>query len=136
MYVPTLLKTHFSSTGFVNVHCKTENVGQYGQQSLLECAVNTSEGVTDVVIRTVSWKKEGVDDPLLVFHNGKLIKKQPGYSFAEPSWNNRNMNVSLHITDTAVENQGGYTCTVMTDRGSSETSEISLKVTGESFSHV
>ncbi|XP_030254903.1 uncharacterized protein LOC115570214 [Sparus aurata] len=118
------------NAGFVNVHCKTENMGQYGQQSLLECAVKTSEGVTDVVIRTVSWKKEGVDDPLLVFHNGKLIKKQPGYSFAEPSWNNRNMNVSLHITDTAVDDQGVFTCMVMTDRGG-ETSETTLKVTAK-----
>ena len=110
-------------------------MGQYGQHSLLECAVKTSEGVTDVEIQAVSWRKEGVDDPLLVFHNGKLIKKQPGYSFAEPSWNTRNMNVSLHITDTAVEDQGVYTCMVMTDSGG-ETSETSLKVTGESFSHV
>ncbi|KAM8772484.1 CD276 antigen homolog isoform 2-T7 [Acanthopagrus schlegelii] len=115
--------------GFVNVQCKTENVGQYGQQSLLECAVETSQGVTDVVIRTVSWKKEGVDEPLLVFHKEQTIK-QPRYSFAEPSWNNRNMNVSLHITNTAVEDQGVYTCVVMTDRGG-ETSEIRLKVTAK-----
>ncbi|XP_073325112.1 butyrophilin subfamily 1 member A1-like [Pagrus major] len=118
-----------ASTGFVNVQCKTENVGQYGQLSLLECAVETSQEVTDVVIRTVSWKKEGVDDPLLVFHRGGT-KKQPGYSFAAPSWNTKNMNVSLHITDTAVEDQGVYTCTVMTDRGFT-TSETSLKVTAK-----
>ena len=113
------------------MQCKTENMGQYGQQSLLECAVKTSQGVTDVVIRTVSWKKEGVDEPLLVFHKGQTIK-QPRCSFAEPSWNNRNMNVSLHITNTAVEDQGVYTCVVMTDRGG-ETSETRLKVTGESL---
>lgn len=127
-------KTHFSATGFVDVNCKTQNMGQYGQQSLLECAVETSQEAAGAVFRTVSWKKEGIDEPLLLFHKGETIK-QPGYSFAEPSWNNRNMNVSLHITDTAVDDQGVYTCMVMTDRGV-ETSETTLKVTGESFSHV
>ncbi|XP_073325153.1 butyrophilin subfamily 1 member A1-like [Pagrus major] len=119
-----------ANTGFVNVQCKTENVGQYGQLSLLECTVKTSQEATDLEIRTVSWKKEGVDEPLLVFHQGELTKKQPGYSFAEPSWNSRNMNVSLHITNTAVEAQGVYTCTVVTDRGFT-TSETSLKVTAK-----
>ncbi|XP_036967334.1 uncharacterized protein zgc:174863 isoform X2 [Acanthopagrus latus] len=128
IFIFTLILTA-GKASFVNVHCKTENMGQYGQQSLLECAVETSQGVTDVVIRTVSWKKEGVDEPLLVFHKEQTIK-QPRYSFAEPSWNNRNMNVSLHITNTAVEDQGVYTCVVMTDRGG-ETSETRLKVTAK-----
>ncbi|KAM8773610.1 CD276 antigen homolog isoform 2-T3 [Acanthopagrus schlegelii] len=128
IFIFTLIVTA-GKAGFVNVHCKTENVGQYGQQSLLECAVETSQGVTDVVIRTVSWKKEGVDEPLLVFHKEQTIK-QPRYSFAEPSWNNMNMNVSLHITNTTLEDQGVYTCVVMTDRGG-ETSETRLKVTAK-----
>ncbi|XP_073326667.1 poliovirus receptor-like isoform X2 [Pagrus major] len=118
-----------ANTGFVNVQCKTENVGQYGQLSLLECAVKTSQEETDLEIRAVSWKKEGVDEPLLVFHRGGTTK-QPGYSFAEPSWNSKNMNVSLHITNTAVEDQGVYTCTVVTDRGVI-TTETSLKVTAK-----
>lgn len=119
----------FSSTAFLNVECKDEKVGQYGQQTLLECVVKTLQN--DVEIRVVTWKKKDQKDqrPLLLVNRG-LPEPKPGYSFAEPFWNVRNMNVSLLITNTAVEHQGDYTCMVMTDSGDGSSS-ISLKVTGE-----
>ncbi|XP_044044986.1 uncharacterized protein zgc:174863 isoform X2 [Siniperca chuatsi] len=114
---------------FINVQCKTENVGQYGQQSLLECVIQTGKDVTDAQILVVTWKKQGDEGPLLVFNRG-VTKHQPGFSFAEPSWNNRNMNVSLLITSTAVVHKGVYTCVVMTDSGDGSKS-TSLEVTAK-----
>uniref|UniRef100_A0A8D3AXC2 Ig-like domain-containing protein n=1 Tax=Scophthalmus maximus TaxID=52904 RepID=A0A8D3AXC2_SCOMX len=111
---------------FVRVQCK-EMVGQYGQQSLLECVVLTTHGVADAEIGTVSWRKEGVEKPLLVFTKGEITIQQPGYKFAEPSWNNKNMNVSLLITNTAMTNAGVYTCLVITNSGDDE-SRIQLNV--------
>lgn len=102
-------------------------MGQYGQQSLLECVVKTTRD--DAEIRVVTWKKEGADDPLLVFHRGEMLPK--GGTFAEPSWNARNMNVSLLISNTAVEDEGDYKCMVLTDSGEGS-GKTSLKVTGES----
>ncbi|XP_028455743.1 CD276 antigen homolog isoform X2 [Perca flavescens] len=121
------IRTGNTNAGFVNVKCQAEKVGQYGQQSLLQCVVETTQDVVNPEIRVVTWKKEG--RPLLVFH-GEKNKPQPGYSFAEPSWNKRNMNVSLLITNTAVEHEGVYKCTVMTDSGDGEGS-TSLKVTAK-----
>ncbi|XP_074486591.1 tyrosine-protein kinase-like otk isoform X2 [Sebastes fasciatus] len=123
------VSTGNAEAAFINVECKDEKVGQYGQQTLLECVVKTLQN--DVEIRVVTWKKKDQKDqrPLLVFNRG-LPKSEPGYSFAEPSWNVRNMNVSLLITNTAVEHQGDYTCMVITDRGDGSSS-ISLKVTAK-----
>ncbi|XP_035856250.1 uncharacterized protein zgc:174863 isoform X2 [Sander lucioperca] len=128
------IRTRNTNAAFVNVECQAENVGQYGQQSLLQCVVKTSQDVVDPEIRVVIWKKEGVEkqvknNPLLLFNRGE-IKLKPGYSFAEPSWNVRNMNVSLLITNTAVEQEGDYTCTVITNSGDSSSS-TSLKVTAK-----
>ncbi|XP_031144748.1 CD276 antigen homolog isoform X1 [Sander lucioperca] len=128
------IRTRNTNAAYVNVECQTENVGQYGQQSLLQCVVKTSQDVVDPEIRVVLWKKEGVEkqvknNPLLLFNRGE-IKLKPGYSFAEPSWNVRNMNVSLLITNTAVEQEGDYTCTVITNSGDSSSS-TSLKVTAK-----
>lgn len=119
------VSTGNAEAAFLNVECKDEKVGQYGQQSLLECVVKTLQN--DAEIRVVTWKKD--QTPLLVFNRGET-QLQPGYSFAEPSWNVRNMNVSLLITNTAVEHQGVYTCMVMTDSGDGKSS-ISLKVTAK-----
>ena len=114
------------------MECKTGNVGQYGQQSMLDCVVKTSEEVKEPKITVVTWKKKGSEDALLVFHKGET-KPQPGYKFAESSWNDRNMNISLLITNTTMVNRGDYTCSVMTDSGDDEGKETSLKVTGESL---
>lgn len=110
------------------MQCKTENVGQYGQKSLLECVINTAQEIGKAEIRVVTWKKD--ENPLLVFVDGQTKSEGP-YSFAEPSWNSNNMNVSLLITNTAVDNEGVYTCMVITDSGDGF-SDTSFKVTGES----
>ncbi|KAK9540020.1 hypothetical protein VZT92_002496 [Zoarces viviparus] len=115
-----------AQTGFPSLKCKAENLGQYGQQSLLECVINAPHDDTEILV--VTWKK--ASRPLLVFHKGDL-KEEPGYSFAEPSWNIRNMNVSLLITNTAVEHDGLYECMVVTDRGRDKNNTISLKVTAK-----
>ncbi|KAL3996294.1 hypothetical protein ACER0C_008950 [Sarotherodon galilaeus] len=109
------------SGDFVKVECKAENVGQYGQQSLLECVVKTGETVNDPTIRMVAWKKltspEDEGDLVLGFHSGKLDRPKRGYRFAEPLWDEKNMNVSLLITNTAVADDGYYKCMVITDSG-------------------
>lgn len=108
-------------SGFIKVECKAENVGHYGQQSLLECVVKTSSDVTDPNIRMVAWKKltspEDEGDLVLGFNSGKLDRPKRGYRFAEPSWDEKNMNVSLLITNTAVADDGYYKCMVITDSG-------------------
>ncbi|XP_054460444.1 junctional adhesion molecule A [Anoplopoma fimbria] len=111
---------------FLSVKCKAENLGQYGGQTLLECVIKTT--YDDTEIRVVLWKNGS--HPLLIFNKGETSVQEPGYLFAEPSWNFRNMNVSLLIANTTVEHEGSYTCTVMTDRGSGETS-TSLKVSAK-----
>uniref|UniRef100_A0A3B4GFD6 Uncharacterized LOC102215945 n=1 Tax=Pundamilia nyererei TaxID=303518 RepID=A0A3B4GFD6_9CICH len=104
-----------------SVECKAENVGHYGQQSLLECVVKTSSDVTDPNIRMVAWKKltspEDEGDLVLGFNRGKLDQPKRGYRFAEPSWKEKNMNVSLLITNTTVADEGDYKCIVITDSG-------------------
>ncbi|XP_068583233.1 CD276 antigen isoform X2 [Cebidichthys violaceus] len=110
---------------FISLDCKAEQLGQYGQQSLLECVINIPNG--NALIRVVTWKK--ASSVLLVFNKGNLTKRQ-GYSFAEPSWNLSNMNVSLLITNTAVEHDGLYECMVITDSGD-HTESLSLKVTAK-----
>lgn len=113
------------------MECKTESIGQYGQKSLLECVIKTSEDVAKPQIRLVSWKKAGADEEILGFLRGTTTQL-PGYVFAESSWNNRNMNISLLITDTAVQDEGVYTCEVMTNSGG-DIGQSRLKVTGESL---
>ncbi|KAK2816871.1 hypothetical protein Q5P01_025062 [Channa striata] len=101
---------------FVSLECSVKNVGQYGQESLLMCVIHTTQEVRNPEIRVVTWRKDGQNEPLLVFHEMKTNSKS-GYKFAEPSWNNRNLNVSLLIANTKVTDHGGYTCTVITDSG-------------------
>ncbi|XP_068607196.1 cell surface glycoprotein CD200 receptor 2 isoform X2 [Brachionichthys hirsutus] len=119
------------NAAFSYVECKTENVGQYGQESLLECIVKTRR-TTDLKMRTVAWKKDGLLEPLLVFHRGRITKALPGYSFADPSWTDTNRNVSLLISNTAVQHQGGYSCDVTTNiGGEEEPSRTSLDVSAK-----
>ncbi|XP_040892582.1 poliovirus receptor-like isoform X2 [Toxotes jaculatrix] len=129
LFIVTAICISTGNAGFVVVQCSSENVGQYGQQSLLECVVRPTKDATDTQIRVVTWKKEGDEEALLVFHNGQTTL-QPGYKFAEPSWDNKNMNVSLLVTNTAVKNAGIYTCMVVTNSGD-EKSDIRLKVTAK-----
>ncbi|XP_069023924.1 butyrophilin subfamily 1 member A1 [Embiotoca jacksoni] len=111
---------------FVKVECNVQNVGQHGHQSMLECVVQTSQEVVDATIHRVTWKKKGRDDPLLFFTESRAQMVR-GYSFAEPSWNEKNMNVSLLISNTVVADAGDYTCSVSTDSGFAEKT-CSLKV--------
>ncbi|XP_051240200.1 T-lymphocyte activation antigen CD80 isoform X2 [Dicentrarchus labrax] len=112
-----------TTNAFIKVQCKTENVGRYGQQSLLECVVDTTQ--EDVTIRVVTWKKD--NKTLLVFNKEEITKQQPGYMFAEPSWNKKNMNISLLIDNTGLKDEGDYVCAVMTDSGTDD-NKTRLKV--------
>ncbi|XP_006810350.1 immunoglobulin superfamily member 11-like, partial [Neolamprologus brichardi] len=131
VFIFTVLCICAVKSGFVKVECKTKNVGHYGQQSLLECVVKTGESVIDPTIRTVAWKKltspEDEGDLVLGFQKGKLDEPKRGYMFAEPSWDEKNMNVSLLINNTAVAHNGDYECMVITDSGD-HTSVTTLKV--------
>uniref|UniRef100_A0A3P9DD49 Ig-like domain-containing protein n=1 Tax=Maylandia zebra TaxID=106582 RepID=A0A3P9DD49_9CICH len=125
VFIFTVLCICAVKSGFVKVECKAENVGQYGQQSLLECVVKTGQFVTDPTIRMVAWKKlnspEDEGGLVLGFHRGKLDRPKRGYMFAEPTWDEKNMNVSLLITNTAVADDGDYKCMVITDSGDGST---------------
>ncbi|XP_060938508.1 uncharacterized protein LOC133015342 [Limanda limanda] len=107
--------TCVGASSFFN-ESNTESFGKHGQQSLLQCVVKTREEAVDMEINTVSWTKKGVEKALLFFYEGKTTL-QTDYMFAEPSWNSKNMNVSLLITNTMVEHAGIYICTVETDFG-------------------
>lgn len=113
---------------------KAENVGQYGQHSLLECVVKKTIDIIDPNIRVVAWKKltsfKDEGDLLLGFNRGRLDRPKRGYRFAEPLWDEKNMNVSLLITNTAVADDGDYKCIVITDSGDSSI-VTTLKVQGK-----
>ncbi|XP_029015732.1 uncharacterized protein zgc:174863 isoform X2 [Betta splendens] len=111
---------------FVWVECKS-NTGRFGHQSMLDCVIKTSEEVVDPKILTVTWRKAGDEDPLLVFNRGKLSSTK-GYSFAQRSWNDKNMNISLLIANTEIQHEGEYTCRVFTDSGVGQ-KETKLSVT-------
>nr|XP_019939328.1 PREDICTED: CD276 antigen homolog isoform X1 [Paralichthys olivaceus] len=111
------------------VQCKTESVGQYGQQSLLECWVQAANGATDAGIKAISWRKEGLEGPLMFFKQGK-VNTNPDYQLAEPPLNKKHTNVSLLIANTTMENAGAYTCMVITNSGDA-VGDINLKVTAK-----
>ncbi|XP_060918020.1 titin-like isoform X2 [Labrus mixtus] len=113
----------------VEIHCKTQNVGQCDQESRLDCVIHYVEDLEDAEIVAIIWWKEGVEEPVLKYTHGELTSL-PGYSFAEPSWNNKNVNVSLLIHKTAVKDEGDYTCDVSTDSGDNK-NQTRLNVTGE-----
>ncbi|XP_034059420.1 CD276 antigen isoform X1 [Gymnodraco acuticeps] len=112
----TFIHLSIGHTAFVDLEVRAENVGKYGQQSLLECVYIHSPEAEGGKLVWVEWKKEGVEEALLSFHKGSTTAES-GYSFAEPSWNTTNRNVSLLITSTSVKDQGEYTCNVMTESG-------------------
>ncbi|KAK1885658.1 Programmed cell death 1 ligand 1 [Dissostichus eleginoides] len=110
----TFIHISIGHADFINVEVRAENVGKYGQQSLLECVYIPSQEAEDGKLLWVHWKKEFVD--ILFFHQGNT-KAESRYSFAEPSWNTANRNVSLLITNTSVKDEGEYTCEMETERG-------------------
>ncbi|XP_060939599.1 CD276 antigen homolog [Limanda limanda] len=101
---------------FATLEYNTVSFGKHGQQSLLKLVVKPIKEAADMEIEMVSWKKEGVEKPLLVFYEGGTPLRKD-YMFAEPSWNSKNMNVSLLITNTMVEHAGVYICRVGTNYG-------------------
>ncbi|XP_021412675.2 peroxidasin-like protein [Oncorhynchus mykiss] len=111
---------------FVKLECKEEYHGVYGQQSLLQCNVKAVENVT---ILTVTWKRVEAD-PLLLEYHKDTSNLTPGFTFAEPSWNKDNMNVSLLLTKTKMADKGVYECMVRTDSGD-DTATTSLSVTAK-----
>ncbi|XP_061882972.1 advanced glycosylation end product-specific receptor [Entelurus aequoreus] len=102
---------------FVKLECKTDNVGKYGHQSMLNCGIITSKEAKDATVKMVIWKKDGV---LLLGFTEPSYNKTPRFSFTE-SWK-KNMNVSLLIANTSVADKGVYTCEVLTDRSGGSTS--------------
>ncbi|XP_045073278.1 uncharacterized protein LOC121553985 isoform X2 [Coregonus clupeaformis] len=116
---------------FVKLECKTEYHGVYGQQSIVECIVKPV--VEDLTIITVTWKRVGAAGKaaanLLEYHKDK-INPTPGFKFAEPSWNKKNMNVSLLLTNTKMADNGEYECEVETDVGTAKATP-SLSVTAK-----
>ncbi|XP_061684748.1 cell adhesion molecule 3 isoform X3 [Syngnathoides biaculeatus] len=113
--------------GFMEMVCQKEIVGHYGQPSVVDCTIKLLQEVKDLTVQAVTWKKDGV--LLLLFHSQKLFA-EPGYSFAEPSWNDKSLNVSLRIANTSLADRGSYHCLVMSDRGSYNSS-ADLRVTAK-----
>ncbi|XP_071246458.1 CD276 antigen-like isoform X2 [Salvelinus alpinus] len=113
-----------SSGNFVKLECNEESHGVYGQQSLLQCNVKAVEKVT---ILTVTWKRA---EALLLEYNQDTFNPTPGFTFAEPSWNKNNMNVSLLLTNSKMADKGVYTCMVRADSGD-DTATTSLSVTAK-----
>ncbi|XP_056890603.1 butyrophilin-like protein 10 isoform X2 [Takifugu flavidus] len=109
---------------FISLHCSPEVNAQYGQTSVLGCKISISKELKDPRITWLSWTKEGVEEPLLYYKEGKL-KAEPGYSFASPSWST-SMDVSLRIANTTLQHEGEYTCgvTVNTVNGEKTSSLI------------
>uniref|UniRef100_A0A4W5MFG2 Ig-like domain-containing protein n=1 Tax=Hucho hucho TaxID=62062 RepID=A0A4W5MFG2_9TELE len=113
---------------FVKLECKTEYHGVYGQQLILECIVKPV--VVDVTIITVTWKRMGAAAANLLEYHKEKMDLTPGFKFAEPSWNKKNMNVSLLLTNTNMADKGEYECMVTTDVGIA-TATTSLSVTAK-----
>ncbi|KAG7239254.1 hypothetical protein INR49_029395 [Caranx melampygus] len=107
---------------FLTVECTPDVVGQYGQPSLLKCIVKPT--VQDTTIRVVIWRTTG-GKSVLVYHES--LPQNKSYQFAQESWTVKNMDVSLRIANTKVEDDGRYKCTVMTDSGEGS-GEVNLKV--------
>ncbi|KAL0970551.1 hypothetical protein UPYG_G00243650 [Umbra pygmaea] len=118
---------------FISLDCKNENHGVHGQRSLLECIVKS---VVPISIRDLIWNRVREDgmEFLFEYFEGETFTT-PGFTLAEPDWNNRNLNVSLLLTNTKMEDEGEYECDVLTDRGTA-TLRVSLKVTAKYTSPV
>ncbi|KAL1005937.1 hypothetical protein UPYG_G00065900 [Umbra pygmaea] len=123
-----LFSIPFASTKFVKLLCKDEHNSLVGQQSLLECNVKAENN--DTTITGICWKRKTTENEqqCLLDYNEGNTSLTPGFTFAEPDWNNRNLNVSLLLTNTKMEDKGEYECVVRTDRGHAEAT-VSLSVT-------
>lgn len=123
-------KSNSSFPAFIELHGSLEVNAQYGQTSVLECIISTSEEVEDPEITWLSWSKDGADEPLLLYARGSL-KRQPGYSMASASWKT-DKKVSLHIASTTLQHEGEYSCDVAVNNIVGQAKKSRLRVTGES----
>nr|XP_061791952.1 CD276 antigen homolog [Nerophis lumbriciformis] len=112
---------------FVRVDCK-ENIGRFNEPSILDCMIKPTQKLEDLTVNEVVWRKD--NKAVLVFIGKKVKELTKGYSFAEPSFNSKSLNISMLIANTAVSNHGNYTVSVGTDRGNIESS-ASLDVTAK-----
>lgn len=103
---------------FAEIKCEKDLVTPHGHDSLLECVLITSNKVTDLEIRSVTWTRFYGRNPevVLSYDSGETYKGE-SYSFADPDWKNTNKNVSLFISKTGVEHEGFYECVVETNVG-------------------
>ncbi|CAL8350933.1 unnamed protein product [Boreogadus saida] len=104
--------TSGSDCSFVALECNKHSHGRLGQQSLLECIVKEKGPIVRVI--TIIWSKGRT--PLIEYKGGNFTSKQ-GFTLAEPSWNETNMNVSMLLNNTMKADIGNYTCIVNTNRG-------------------
>ncbi|XP_075905581.1 uncharacterized protein LOC142903441 [Nelusetta ayraudi] len=135
LILPIILISLGNAYNFLKLNCNENQVAQFGQDSLLECVLKTSIEVQDLKILYMAWMRYSHDnsepDVVLEFRDGKPYPSK-GYSFAEPFWDNKNRNMSLIITKAAVEHEGFYECTVVTNSGSSNSPKMtSFNVTAK-----
>ncbi|XP_056441673.1 jupiter microtubule associated homolog 1a isoform X2 [Gadus chalcogrammus] len=101
------------TSGFdCTLECNKHSHGWLGQQSLLECIVKGTVPIERVT--EIRWSYGTTR--LIIYQDGKLTSKQ-GFTLAEPSWNETNMNVSMLLNKTMKADIGNYTCIVNTNRG-------------------
>ena len=80
-------------------------------------------------VELIVWKKDGA--ALIQYKRGVDLKSKPGFTLAEPRWNETNLNVSLLVANTMMADIGRYRCMVLTNRGPCE-STTSLGLSGGS----
>ncbi|XP_048869784.1 uncharacterized protein zgc:174863 [Brienomyrus brachyistius] len=112
------------SAANVQLNCQHENFGISRQNSIINCSVKGAEA-SDVDIVVVIWKKG--KSTVLMYYKKNITRSEQRFKFAEQSWDTRNRNVSLLVTDTRVADEGQYQCHVITDSGEAE-EDTSLKV--------
>ncbi|XP_076001377.1 CD276 antigen-like isoform X2 [Genypterus blacodes] len=108
-----------SASSFLSLEVKAGNTVQKDHPSMLECTIKITKDVEELVILNVVWKK--AEKSLLLYDKGRISPAESRFQFAEPSWNNKNMNVSLLITNTKLTDAGeDYLCIVSTSSGVSK----------------
>ena len=99
---------------FVALECNKHSHGWLGQHALLECIVKGTVPIERVT--KINWLGPNETTPLIKYEDGNFISIQ-GFTLAEPSWNETNMNVSMLLKKTMKADIGNYTCKVNTNRG-------------------
>ncbi|CAL8289588.1 unnamed protein product [Arctogadus glacialis] len=107
--------TSGSDCSFVALECNKHSHGRLGQQSLLECIV---KGKLPIIVGVISWSTDRLEGTkeLIEYKKGNFTSKQ-GFTLAEPSWNETNLNVSMLLNNTMKADIGNYKCMVNTNRG-------------------